>query len=217
MITASNPYITWRWQQQVILSSSCYIWITYCYHLHVIYGSLAVIIFFCIFLYITEWLIYNKYDQTILSLHEALLNYSYKGNHVQHYVLSLHCRNCVFGARLSYVIFPIKLLKFGSSFITGMTTIPTFSENLYSLARTVVLWCFLCVFRHLLINHQEDTMIKNGFFRVDMIPFDAPPFFCRIQNLFLQIENISLSSSFASFYARLCKLQKRVYSTRNRK
>ena len=46
-----------------------------------------IIIFFCIFLYITEWLIYNKYDQTILSLHEALLNYSYKGNHVQHYVI----------------------------------------------------------------------------------------------------------------------------------
>jgi hypothetical protein len=26
-----------------------------------------------------------------------------------------------------------------------------------------------------LINHQEDTMIKNGFFRMYMIPFDAPP------------------------------------------
>ena len=61
-------------------------------------------------------------------------------------ILSLHCRNCVFGARLSYVIFPIKLLKFGSSFITGMATIPTFSENLYSLARTVVLWCFFVFF-----------------------------------------------------------------------
>ena len=43
-----------------------------------------IIIFFCIFLYITEWLIYNKYDQTILSLHEALLN---KGYYIQHYVI----------------------------------------------------------------------------------------------------------------------------------
>jgi hypothetical protein len=51
-----------------------------------------------------------------------------------------------------------------------------------------------------LINHQEDTMIKNGFFVWTWYPLMPLPLFCRIQNLFLQIENISLSSSFASFY-----------------